>query len=233
MFLKNLKEDMVTKAIQDVLNDLKDVCKCSICVEDISSYVLNRVPPYYITSGRGILHLEKDIQSNFQSQADIYTLVLQAIRIIQNRRKQNIHNLPQNGIADLDKESIEVQKEYYLNFPYIVGRILSTISLNPKNGITIGLSIFKGSKYVLCEMKDNSWVNPYYIPNEFSGYFSFWPSPLLAQNQNEITKEAVSFKISVNDDEYTQEFLLDIFSDRIVRNQISTRHTFELSPILI
>jgi len=88
MFLKNLAEDHVIKVVQDVLSDLPDVCKCSICIEDITTYVLNRVSPYYISSGRGILHMEKDIEPFIQDQADIYTLVLQAIDIINKRNSR-------------------------------------------------------------------------------------------------------------------------------------------------
>ena len=98
MYLKNLKEDLVIKVIQDVLQDLPEVCQCLICIEDISTYVLNRLKPYYISSGRGILHLEKDLEPYLQDQADIYTLVLQAIKIIQKRRRDQRHTYAQNGL---------------------------------------------------------------------------------------------------------------------------------------
>lgn len=77
MFLKNLKEDMVIRVIRDVLKEFPHICQCLICLEDIATYVLNRIKPYYISSGRGILHLEKDIKPYIQDRADIYTLVLQ------------------------------------------------------------------------------------------------------------------------------------------------------------
>lgn len=233
MFLKNLKEDLVIKVIQDVLGDLPEVCKCLICVEDIATYVLNRVKPYYISSGRGILHLEKDIEPYIQDQADIYTLVLQAVEIIQKRRREHRHAFPQDGLAILDREEVEVVGAYYLNFPYIVGRVLDALTLKPRGSVRVDLFVYENGHYRLAAMKDPSWINPYVIPSQVAGYFAFWPAPMLAQKQQEHVKETVNFKLCVDDGEYQEEFSLDILSDQLIRHHINTKYIYEMDPVLI
>lgn len=235
MFLKNLKEDMVIKAIKDVFKDMPDICKCPICVEDIATYALNRMTAYYINSGRGILHLEKDILPYIQDQADIYTLVLQAIKIIHDRRKGHKHNLAQNGLEILERAESELADGFYLNFPYLIGRVLDYVSMRPREGIIVDLFIYNEEKkqYVICPMKDPSWINPYVIPNALEGYFAFWPAPQKANSQGEFRKESINFKIVVNDDEYEEEFSLDILSDKVIKHHISTRNVHQLENILI
>ncbi|HOJ50049.1 MAG TPA: late competence development ComFB family protein [Spirochaetota bacterium] len=234
MFIKNLKEDLVIKVLEDVLKDLKDVCKCSICVEDIVTYVLNRTKPFYISSGRGILHLEADLKIDIQDKTDIYSLVLQAINIIKDRRKSHLHSFPQNGIEILRQEEYETTDFYYVNFPYILGRVLDYVSLKPKDGVKVELYIYDNEqdKYVLAPMKEQSWSNPYIVPIRLGGYYTFWPKEIKAKEQSSHTKEKVNFKIGVND-EYEEEFTLELFTDKIIRNYISTNFSYELNPILI
>lgn len=233
MFLKNLKEDMVIDVIKDVLNDLPNVCKCLICIEDIATYVLNRLNPYYISSGRGILHLEKDIEPYIQDKADVYTLVLQGVNIIQNRRKEHLHDTPQNGLDVLDKDELEAVDDYYLNFPYIVGRVMDNFTLKPQGGVKVTLNVYVDGKYVLTEMKDPSWINPYVIPNELAGYFAFWPVAVKAPSQDEHRKVEVHFQIDVNEGEYQEEFSIEILSDKVIKHHINTHFIYELTPILV
>ncbi len=234
MFFKNLKEDKVIKAIKDIMSDANvEVCKCPICIEDVACYVLNRIPPYYIGSGRGILHLEKDINPGLQDQADIYTLITQAINIIKDRRHNKIHNLPQNGLDFLDIGIEEIVEKFTLNFPFIVGRVLDYMSLKPKGGIQVSLFIYKNDKYELAQMQDKSWQNPYVIPIEFEGYFTFWPNAVECENQDRPVKETVNFKLIVEDGLYEEEFSIDIVSDEIKQHRFDTKKTFELATILI
>jgi len=234
MFIKNLKEDLVLRVLEDVLKDVKDVCRCSICIEDIVAYVLNRTKPFYITSGRGILHLESDLKVDIQDKADIYALVLQAINIIKDRRKSHLHSFPQNGIEFLKQEEFETTDYFYLNFPYVLGRVLDYVTLKPKDGVKVELYIYDEEKkrYVLAPMKEISWSNPYIVPAKLAGYYSFWPKEIKARDQKNHSKETVNFKIGVND-EYEEEFTIEVFSDKAIRNYLSTNFTYELSPILI
>lgn len=224
---------MVTKVIRDVLSDLPDVCKCLICVEDIATYVLNRVKPYYISSGRGILHLERDIEPFIQDQADIYTLVLQGVEIIKKRRKEHLHSFPQEGLSILDREEVEVVNGYYLNFPYIVGRVLDAMTLKPKGGVKVDLYLFRGQHYRIAEMKDPSWINPYVVPTQVAGYFAFWPAPILAEKQQGHVREPITFKLCIDDGEYQEEFSLEVLSDQVIRHHINTKYIYELDPVLI
>lgn len=233
MYLKNLKEDLVIKVIQDVLQDLPEVCQCLICIEDISTYVLNRLKPYYISSGRGILHLEKDLEPYLQDQADIYTLVLQAIKIIQKRRRDQRHTYAQNGLKFLNQEEIEVVNDYYLNFPYIVGRVLDGLTLKPKGNVRVDLFVYQNGQYQLAKMKDPSWINPYVVPPQVTGYFTFWPAPILAEKQKDHQKETVHLKLCFDEGEHQEEFSLSILSDQLIRHHINTKFVYETNPVLM
>ena len=62
MNVHNLMEDVVIKAVNTLYDKVKAekvawlTCDCENCRLDTVSYVLNRIPPKYVVSGRGVTH---------------------------------------------------------------------------------------------------------------------------------------------------------------------------------
>ena len=79
MNIHNLMEEVVGHRINKLYNQIKEVnacwltCDCENCRADAISYVLNRVAPRYVVSGRGVIHA-RDILQDAQIKADIDAL---------------------------------------------------------------------------------------------------------------------------------------------------------------
>ena len=161
MPVKNLMEDVVAALVEEVLSKISnppDDDNAIIYRDDIITYVLNRIPPRYYTSERGILHGKLDSQFVFQQKTDILLLTHEAISTIKQRR-----------LSELPARSQENIKEYFL--PHIIGEILeeTTFSIVPEVSVTL---LYKDKP---AEMIDESWKNPYMTNKSTKGFFHFWP----------------------------------------------------------
>lgn len=80
MISKNLMEVVVTSKIEDIKDSLT-CCRCDVCMLDIATYVLNRLPPKYVTTTKGDVFSKLDTLSA-QYTADILALIAQAARVV-------------------------------------------------------------------------------------------------------------------------------------------------------
>jgi competence protein ComFB len=159
MAVKNLMEDIVAALVDEVLSKTsKNDSDIKVYKDDIITYVLNRIPPKYYTSERGILHGKLDSQFVFQQKTDILLLTHEAINTFKKRRSSEL---------PVSKEKTE--KEYFL--PHILGEILeeTTFSIIPEVTVTL---LYKDKP---AEMIDNDWKNPYVTNKSTKGFFHFWP----------------------------------------------------------
>ena len=97
MKIRNLMEDLVETKVNKLYDDLKKyntvwlTCDCENCRLDAMAFVLNRIPPKYIISSRGITHTAAD-QNLTQIKADIDTLAMEGIRLV-SPSKRPTHNI--------------------------------------------------------------------------------------------------------------------------------------------
>ncbi len=163
----NIMEDRIKAAVNEILELREDRFNLVKYTDDIIAYVLNRVPPRYITSERGFVHNEIDYSMNTQLQADIRFCVNDAIRTLSQRREPDQH-------SGLSVEKI-LGKHYY--FPYIVGEVLeeSTFSVIPDVEVQLIYNDFP------VPMIDPGWSNPYYTSKSTKGFFLFWPDYLTGE----------------------------------------------------
>ena len=91
MNVHNLMEEKVFKHVNDFYDQMKNQnvswlsCDCEHCRLDTASYVLNRIPPKYVVSGRGVSHNVST--DDTQLKADIDALVIEGIQAISNARR--------------------------------------------------------------------------------------------------------------------------------------------------
>jgi competence protein ComFB len=162
MAVKNLMEDIVSALVDEVLSKTSKNSPeiySDIYKDDIISYVLNRVPPKYYTSERGILHGKLEYQFVFQHKTDILLYTHEAINTIKKRRS-----------SELLTASKENEKQYFL--PHILGEILEETSFIIIPDVQVTL-LYKGKP---ADMIDDSWKNPYITNKSTEGFFHFWPA---------------------------------------------------------
>ncbi len=176
MAIKNMMEDIVSSSIEEVLNKNQDFGSYRSSFQEIMAFVLNRIPPKYVTSERGILHTEIDSKFMFQQRSDILFLIHEAITHIKTRREK---------AAIVSSASDEGHKLY---FPHLIGQIVEETTFSPVAEVKISL-LNKGK---IVKMMDENWKNPYYTNKSTKGYFHFWP---VFDEECVIEKDAVEFEI--------------------------------------
>lgn len=199
MTIRNLMEDMITGIVEEVLvmksHDNNDVIK-NINKDDVITYVLNRMPPRYYTSERGILHGKLESEVMFQQKTDILILIHEAIKTIQERRDSELH-IAKN----------KIKKESFL--PHVLGEVLeeTTFSIIPDVSVTL----LYNDKPV--EMIDESWKNPYVTNKATKGFFHFWPKFFPEETDN----NEIKFKVICSHPKFQEsfiEFSLNFVDDR-------------------
>ena len=161
MSFRNLMEDITRAAVEEVIKKDNELTQINSNVDDIAAYVLNRVPPKYVTSERGMLHGKLQARLATQQKTDVFMLIYEAIEVIKKRRNKD-EIIGHTKFADCELK----------RFPHIIGQVLeeTTFSVIPDVEITL---YFGKSK---CSMVDADWKNPYKTNKATMGYYHFWPA---------------------------------------------------------
>ena len=155
----NLVEMIVEDTVDAVFAREKYPKSLNFHRSDIIAYVLNRIPPRYVTGERGIIHTRIDPTLKYQEHTDILFLTYEAVKLFEERRSS-------------DTENTEMKMEDLSGLmPYIMGEVLegSTLSIIPDLEVTL---LYNNKP---AEMMDMSWKNPYTATVATKGYYHFWP----------------------------------------------------------
>lgn len=158
MLVKNIMEDIVNSTVDEILAKEKKAKDFENNKQDIIAYVLNRIPPKYVTSERGILHAELDFKFLFQQKTDMVMHIYDVLSLIEKRRSE-------------EKHLSEDITSYNLYFPHLLGEVLEESSFSVIGDVKITL-LLDGKP---AEMMDSSWANPYTTKKSVNGYYHFWP----------------------------------------------------------
>ncbi len=155
----NLIEMIVKDIVDEVLSKDEALHNLKFHRNDIIAYVLNRVPPRYVTGERGIIHTRIDPRLKFQQHTDILFLTYEAIDLFSRRRE-----------SEIEEDEHKVEKLSGL-LPHMIGEVLeeTTLSIIPDLMITL---LYKDEP---AHMIDSGWKNPYHGTRATRGYFHFWP----------------------------------------------------------
>ncbi len=160
MAFRNMMEDIVTAVVDKILfKEDKTLLQYEPYKQDIITYVLNRIPPKYYTSERGVLHGKLDSEYTIQQRVDMIFSTYEAIKIIRSRRGTEIPEV------DVPQEN----KIYCL--PHVIGEVFekSTFAVIPDIKVHL---LHNGGPV---KMKDKTWKNPYSTSIATAGYYHFWP----------------------------------------------------------
>jgi competence protein ComFB len=81
MTVKNLVEQHVTQAYEQLRPRYPEVCSCEICQTDVLVFALNRLPPRYVSGNEGTVVTEVNLEKD-QWRSQIEVVVLDGIRKI-------------------------------------------------------------------------------------------------------------------------------------------------------
>jgi hypothetical protein len=178
MRLKNYNEDLVLDTVKIVLKDRFDVRPTRSFVLDVAAYVLNRIPPKYITSERGFTREFVQAGANGDGEGqrlvnviELITYVNRAIDVVARRRHEAAPSGSKRPVSPKIAGGIAPQITYFYNMPHIFGRIVD--AQNGKPVISAEATLWINDK--IASPAETGWRNPYLTNEQTSGYFSFWP----------------------------------------------------------
>lgn len=231
MNVHNLMEDIVTKAVNTLYDRVKGenvtwlTCDCENCRLDTVSYVLNRIPPKYVVSGRGVTHNAEYLASS-QLQADVDSLALEGMRTVSStKRPFHTENRKDCTIQGNNGKSTPAY-----NFFTFMGVVLdgNTFEPVPKAKITLKM---EGK---LAEMVDKTWSNPYIMVPSTKGVYSFWVKSIPANKSGE--REYFKFSIEIESEGYSDSvyhFEVPIMSEDAVRETLDSTYTLKIKDLVI
>ena len=227
MKVHNVMEELITTRVNlmyERLNEAKPswfTCDCEDCRLDVVSYVLNRIPPRYVVSGRGVVHTMKLVPTP-QIKADIDALVIEAVRAI-NSTKRPYHK-------DIAPNARSEKHEISFNFPIFSGRVFDGASFEPLIDCTITLKYEERN----ADMIDKTWSNPCKTYAATNGSYSFWVKPFKADKVGE--SKYFTFTVAVAAKGYTpasHAFSIPLISEAEQRNEASTAYSLKIQDLFL
>ena len=231
MNVHNLMEDIVTKAVNTLYDRVKAenvawlTCDCENCRLDTVSYVLNRIPPKYVVSGRGVTH-NAEYLASAQLQADVDSLALEGMRTVSST-KRPFHT---ENRRDCEIQSDDKNTSPAYNFFTFMGLVLDGNTFEPVSEAEITLRM-DGK---LAEMVDKTWSNPYHMVRSTKGVYSFWVKSIPAKKSGE--REYFNFSIEIKAEGYSDciyHFEVPIMSEDSVRQTLDSTYTLKIKDLVI
>jgi len=225
MNVHNMMEELVFSHVNDLFDHAKTggadwiTCTCDQCRLDTICYVLNRLPPKYIKSGRGLAHTQfEESIDRAQLQADITHIAIEGMRQVLSSKRPHLgspETLPEAPV---------------FNFPTIVGRVLNGNNFEPVSGISVQL-FMDGQPAASI---DPSWENPCKISDHAPGTYTFWVLPVSAKSEQE--KRVFNFEVRSlvpSFEEVHHYFELEIESEPVLRTAYNAEHSFNVPDVLL
>ncbi|MCA1951374.1 MAG: late competence development ComFB family protein [Treponema sp.] len=230
MDIHNTTEDRVLSLIHEIFDSIEKEakpdrpCTCFQCRLDTACYVLNRLPPKYVVSSRGVARTESETIEKQQEDADIVSLIYEGHhKIAKSLRPHFAHN-------PADRESPLSIKGPVFNFPTIIGRIFNGLNFEPVNNIDVEL--LEDGK--LAPMIDPNWQNPYRLIPNTAGTFTFWPKPKSTEKAG--MEKTFSFSIFIRADNFEplqHFFTIHVTSEDQAQTSFSMQRTFKIPDLYL
>src|SRR5574344_742266 len=223
----NLMEEQVMARVNELYDQVKHInpswitCDCDNCRIDTVNYVLNRIPPKYVVSGRGVTH-NTSLLNDTQLKADIDTLALEGIRLVSSA-KRPYHN------AAHKSEKVEEGSPVF-NFPTFIGNLFDGSSFEPLLNAKILLKLNNEP----AKMMDITWANPAQTFAAKKGNYTFWVSPQPTTQTGE-TKQ-FHFSLEVSADGYTPitySFDVPLVSENSDRTELNSTYSLKIQDLFL
>lgn len=230
MNVHNMMEDVVAQRVDALYDNLVEEkatwlsCACENCRLDTTSYVLNRIPPKYVVSGRGATYGADALATDIQIRADIDALGMEGIRVI-SETKRPFHSLSR---AECEVEAVAANPVF--NFPTFIGSILDGSTFEPVADAEVTL-LLRGSP---ASMVDRTWANPARTFQSTHGTYSFWVRPIPTENAQESMR--FDFTVEVSAPGYTSSvttFSVPVESELRPRRELNSTYSLKIKDIVL
>ncbi|TCK90595.1 competence protein ComFB [Natranaerovirga hydrolytica] len=84
--VKNYMEDVVDKCLTSLLHNYPNVCRCSICLDDIKAIALNQLKPIYFVEEKGDAYSRLN-ELTFEFKSSVIKELIKSIEIVSNNPK--------------------------------------------------------------------------------------------------------------------------------------------------
>ncbi|MFW5801949.1 MAG: late competence development ComFB family protein [Spirochaeta sp.] len=188
MKVRNILEEEVFRIIDEIAEEdekssAPHFLTSDQCRTDAACYVLNRLSPRYVSSGRGQAYADQEMIHNPQIQADLMALVHEGLR--------RVTSIQRSYYTTSGRDSMP-ENLFSYHFPVIKGRLLHGLTFEPAGNISIELRI-NGKK---AAMIDANWENPYPIAEQTNGSYAFWPGPVSAEEDDKMKDFSVELRVN-------------------------------------
>lgn len=223
MTVHNILEEEVINQVNNIFDQAKELgitwitCDCEQCRLDIVTYVLNRIPPKYIVSGRGLNHNISSFDP--QQKADLNALIFEAMKIV-NSVKRPYH-------AQKQEEATTEIGEFY-NFPIFVGSIYDGDNFEPLANTNISLKC-EGQ---LVSMFDYTWPNPCTTTKATKAVYSFWVKPQPATEDSKM----FTFTLEISAEGYETihyTFEVPIIKENKMRKSLNSTYSLKIQDLFL
>lgn len=228
MIIHNVMEDLIYTEVNKLFDEAekqntdKKICTCMQCRRDVMCYVLNRVKPRYIKSGRGLAHFLKfEKEEKAQIITDITALAMEGMQRVFDTKR------PHESDIDIEEFTGPV-----FNFPAITGKILNGGNFKPMDSVVVSL------KYnnEIVKQTNILWDNPYKISDKTPGIFTFCPKSITA-SEDELDKEKkFVFVITASKEGFETgnfSFELNLIPDKEKKTALSSSDFYKLKDLYL
>lgn len=227
MDIHNLMEDLVVTTVNELFDAEEkgssgSWCTCGQCRMDVACYVLNRVRPEYVQSGRGVAYAEQDYGEKLQRVADVVSLVKEGWS------KINATPRPNHSRGTVANQALP--RGPVFNIKPIMGRLFNGSNFEPIVDAKVSLSDDEG----LVRMMDGNWQNPYLLVRNTAGTFIFWPYPVPCGTAGE--KRRFSFTIEAEPEGYeafSHHIEIDAVAEPEAVGQFSMQSVHKLQDLYV
>lgn len=229
MKIYNLMEDLVKNKVNKLYDDLKNAgtvwlsCDCENCRLDTMAFVLNRIPPKYIISSRGITHTAAE--SNFtQIKADIDTLAIEGIRLVSSSKRPT-HNIKSTS----ETLFISGSKPFFF-FPTFTGTVMDGLTFEPIPNAKI--TLLREGK--CAQMIDQTWANPTQTFKSTKGTYSFCVKPEEAEKEKQDGHFQFTLQIEAEGyDPTSYAFSIPVTSEVLHENRGLSLYSLKLQDLFL
>lgn len=227
--IHNIMEEQVINHVNELYDQVKAkgavwlTCDCENCRLDTINYVLNRIPPRYVVSGRGATHNNAVVLSDSQLSIDIDKFALEGMKLV-SAAKRPYHK------ASSDTNMQVTASIPVFNFPTFTGNVYDGSTFETLNDVELTLKL--GNEQAV--MMDSGWSNPFKTFAGSNGSFTFWVAPIQAEKEKENREFIFTIEARLKDyDPVTYSFSVPIVSEIKDRIQLNSAYSLKIQDIFM
>ena len=223
-------EEQVIARVNELYDQVKAkgtswlTCDCENCRLDTINYVLNRIPPRYVVSGRGVAYNQGTLLKDSQLNADIDRICLDGMRLVSTAKR------PYHKAALLNDHKAPELKCPMFNFPTFIGNVFDGSTFEPITGADILLKLDD----TVVTMMDSSWTNPCKTYAASHGSFTFWVAPQKAQKEKENREFTFTIEASMEGfSPVTYSFSVPLVSEITDKRELNSVYSLKIQDIFL